>query len=325
MKSKTKATAKFVIAGTMLALVFAFTIFVGTNYYMVHDFIRSMSFNPTPEVAAIQEKLDLTETGAALFKATNPSIDEAQDFNSHCQSYDQSVTILGCYTNGDIHVYDVKAADLDGIVEATVAHEMLHAAWARLSNEEQSSIAEDLETVFNANCDKLAIVADYAADSKSDELFARIGTEIADVPERLESVYARYFKNRKAIVALYDRYHAVFDILSSEIEELSSEIESLKSQIDADIADYKERAADFASDVESFNDCADTAGCFSQYEFNSRREALIDEQDALNAEYDSIISAVETCNAKIEQYNNNILRTNEYSEIINSNIERVEQ
>ena len=57
----------------------------------------------------------------------------------------------------------------------------------------------------------------------------------------------------------------------------------------------------------------------------SRREALIDEQDALNAEYDSIISAVETCNAKIEQYNNNILRTNEYSEIINSNIERVEQ
>ena len=52
---------------------------------------------------------------------------------------------------------------------------------------------------------------------------------------------------------------------------------------------------------------------------------MIDEQDALNAEYDSIISAVETCNAKIEQYNNNILRTNEYSEIINSNIERVEQ
>ena len=110
-----------------------------------------------------------------------------------------------------------------------------------------------------------------------------------------------------------------------EIETLSADIEALKAKIDADTAEYKQRAADFASEVSSFNDCANTAGCFSQYEFNNRRAALLSEQADLDAKYNEIINTVETCNAKIEQYNNNVLRTNQYSEIINSNIERVEQ
>lgn len=325
MKSKTKVKLKFIVTGTLLILVFAFTIFVGTNYYTVHDFIRRLSFNPTPEITAIQEKLDLTETGEALFRATNPSIDENQSFNESCQSYDQSVTILGCYANGDIHVYDIKTKDLDGIIEATVAHEMLHAVWARLSDDERAEITKDLATVLEENYSKLSIITDYAAESKFDELFARAGTEIAKIPDSLEKVYARYFKDRKKIVALYEQYHTVFDVLSAEIETLSADIEALKAKIDADTAEYKQRAADFASEVSSFNDCANTAGCFSQYEFNNRRAALLSEQADLDAKYNEIINTVETCNAKIEQYNNNVLRTNQYSEIINSNIERVEQ
>ena len=209
MKSKTKVKLKFIVTGTLLILVFAFTIFVGTNYYTVHDFIRRLSFNPTPEITAIQEKLDLTETGEALFRATNSSIDENQSFNESCQSYDQSVTILGCYANGDIHVYDIKTKDLDGIIEATVAHEMLHAVWARLSDDERAEITKDLATVLEENYSKLSIITDYAAESKFDELFARAGTEIANIPDSLEKVYARYFKDRKKIVALYEQYHTV--------------------------------------------------------------------------------------------------------------------
>lgn len=322
---KSNQRFKFIIVGIMLAAVFGFTIYVGTNYYAVHDFIRSLSFKPTAEVSAIQEKLQLTETGEALFKATNPSIDKSQAFNEHCQSYDQSVTILGCYAGGDIYVYDIEAEDLNGIVEATVAHEMLHAVWARLSNNERADIIEDLKTVFEENYSKLSIVTDYAAESKFDELFARVGTEIAKIPDSLEQVYGRYFKNRKKIVALYEQYHAVFDALSAEIETLSSEIETLKAKINTDTADYKQRAANFASEVSSFNDCAARAGCFSQYEFNARRAELLDEQAYLDAKYNEIIETVRVCNAKIDQYNNNVLKTTEYSETINSNIERVEQ
>ena len=316
---------KFIIVGIFLAAVFGFTIFVGTNYYAVHDFIRSLAFNPTPEISAIQEKLQLTETGEALFKATNPSIDGNKDFNEFCQSYDQSVTILGCYAGGDIHVYDIKSEDLNGIIEATVAHEMLHAAWARLSDAEREAISKDLTAVFDANQDKLSIVTDYAADAKFDELFARVGTEIANIPESLEKVYARYFKDRKGIVALYEQYHIVFDALSAEIEVLSADIDELKKQIEIDTAEYKRRASVFATEVSSFNDCANRAGCFSQYEFDNRRAELVAERESLDAKYNEILSAVEQCNSKIDQYNNNVLRTNEYSEIINSNIERVEE
>lgn len=324
MKNKTKTRLKFIAAGVMLALVFAFTIFVGTNYYVVHDFVRRLSFNPTPEITKIQEKLELTDAGEALFQATNPSIDESQSFNNSCQSYDQSVTILGCYTNGDIHVYDIKSQELDGIIEATVAHEMLHAVWARLSDAERSEISKDLATVLEKNYSKLSIITDYAAGSKFDELFARAGTELSDIPDSLEKIYARYFKDRKKIVALYEQYHTVFDVLSAEIETLSTDIETMRAKIDADTANYKQRAANFASEVSSFNECAAQAGCFTQSGFDSRRAELLSERAALDAKYNEIISLVESCNAKIEQYNNNVLRTKQYSEIINSNIERVE-
>ncbi len=322
MKSRTK-----IILGLSLVVVtLGVTFFVCTNYYLVHDTLRSWSYSPTPEVASIKEKLDLTDTGDLIFKSTSPALDGSQDFNTHCQSYDQSVTILGCYSDSSIYVYNIKDKDLDGIIEATVAHEMMHAIWARLSEDERRTISEDLDTVYKKNRDALSIVEDYNSASKYDELFARVGTEIRNIPDRLEKVYARYFNNRRAIVKMYEGYRRVFDELSSEAETLSNEIEALKSEIAADTASYKQRAAEFSSAVKEFNDCANNSGCFgSQYSFNSRRAALIEEQESLDAFYDQIVDEVNECNRKIEAYNNNVLKTSQYAETINSNIQRVEK
>ncbi|MBR6965417.1 hypothetical protein IKH83_03865 [Candidatus Saccharibacteria bacterium] len=317
---------RIIFGFTIVALALAVTFIVGTNYYAIHDTIRSWSFNPTPAVENVRKELNLTDAGDLIFKATNPTLDESQAFNSSCQSFDQAVTILGCYTDGNIHVYDVKSDELDGIVEATVAHEMLHAVWARLSEDERSSLTEDLKTVFKNNYGRLSVVNDYADDVKFDELFARAGTEIRDIPENLEKVYSRYFTNRSAIVSKYERFRAVFDELADEIETLSSEIENLRTKIDADVKSYKERVASFNAAAAEFNDCANTTNCFtSEYTFTKRRSEIIAEQEELNEFYERIMKEVEECNEKIRQYNNNVLKTNQYNEVINSNIERVEQ
>ncbi len=46
--------------------------------------------------------------------------------------------ILGCYnpSSRDIYIYNVTNSELDGVKEVTAAHEMLHAAWERLSESE---------------------------------------------------------------------------------------------------------------------------------------------------------------------------------------------
>lgn len=320
--SKTRIVFGFIVVTITLVV----TLVVGTNYYAVHDTIRSWSFNPTPEVESVRKELSLTEAGDLIFKATNPKLDESQTFNSSCQSFDQSVTILGCYTDGDIHVYDIKSEELDGIVEATVAHEMLHAVWARLSADERQNLTEDLKTVFKDNYGRLSVINDYADDVKFDELFARAGTEIRKIPENLEKTYARYFTNRLAIVEKYERFRTVFDELADEIKTLSSEIENLRTRIDADVQSYKERTTSFKAAAAEFNDCANTANCFtSNYTFTKRRSEIIAEQEELNEFYERIMAEVEECNEKIRQYNDNVLKTNQYNEVINSNIERVEQ
>ncbi len=59
-----------------------------------------------------------------------------------------SRAILGCYVTQRIYIYDVKDAKLDGIREVTAAHEMLHAAYERMSSSEQTKVNALLEVEY---------------------------------------------------------------------------------------------------------------------------------------------------------------------------------
>lgn len=311
--------------GYLVALVFvlAFAVTTLLNYQRISDRISAFGYTPSTEMSAIKDSLKLTADGSLIFDSSRPVLDSQSDFNEHCNSHNADISVLGCYTNRQIYVYDVNVASLNGVKESTSAHELLHAVWARLGNAEQTRLAEYLNEVYlDSNYFELleADLGNYKDSERLDELHSRIGTEIKDLPAELEKHYAKYFQDQDAIVAFYDSYIAPFKKLKSEITQLAKDLTSLKEQIETKTAEYESRASALNQTVAEFNSCASTVGCFANdAAFRSRRSALVAEQSAVSNLYAELDSLIKTYNQKVDAYNANILKSENLENMINSN------
>ena len=126
--------------------------------------------------------------------------------------------MLGCYHSGQsgIFVLDVTDSRLDGVEQVTAAHEMLHAAYDRLSRSERSKVDAMLEDYYKNDLKDQRIVETINAYKKSEpkdvvnEMHSIFATEIASLPAPLEKYYQRYFTDRGQIVANAERYKSEF-------------------------------------------------------------------------------------------------------------------
>ena len=301
-------------------------IVVAWRWEWIYDWYRGISYQPSAEMATIRTKLKLTGQGEFIFNAAQPELNDAADFNENCRQDETEVAVLGCYTLGNIYVYDIKDARLDGIRELTAAHELLHAFWAKMDNGERERLQPILNQVYKNN---LAILKDdietYAESERLEEIFVRAGTEIKELPIELEEIYARVFENQDAVVDFYDNYSAVFREMKTRLENLADELESLKSQIDEKIHEYEVGVANLEKDIINFNSCAETVGCFqSNAEFYAQRNALIARESALNVLNDEVNVLIDNYNDKVNEYNSNALESRRLQNIINSKAETTE-
>ena len=297
------------------------TVAVVVNRAWVYDWLRGVAYRPTVEMAEIREKLGLTGQGEFLFNAAQPELETATEFNTNCRQDESEIAVLGCYTAGNIYIYNITEERLAGIRELTAAHELLHAKWARMSEAEKVELVEPLTRVFEANQEMLGEeINSYDISEKQEELYVRAGTEVKDLPDALEKHYAKIFKDQDKIVDFYEGYIAVFREIKAQMEKLVGEMESLKAEIDSKMAQYQTDFAALEGDIASFNSCAETAGCFaSEGEFYAQRNGLVARQDALNILNDEINNLVDAYNVKVEEYNADVTESRKLQDIINSN------
>lgn len=315
---------KKIIWWSILAVVVILAVVALINRAYLVDLFRGMSYSPSEEMGRIMDGLELTDRGEFVFKASQPVLSGRGEFNAHCRT-DLSVetAVLGCYTGGDIFVYDIDSEELSGIRELTTAHELLHAVWARMGEGERRALTESLTRVFDANQEILAEEIDgYEVSEKQEELYVRAGTEVKNLPAELEKHYAEVFRDQDKVVGYYNKYIAVFRQLQTEMEELAQQMEVLKTGIESKTAEYEARVGQLNGDITSFNECAETAGCFnSQWAFYARRNELVAEQEALAAMYDEIDGMVEQYNGLVEKYNADVLYNDKLNTLINSSKE----
>ncbi len=92
----------------------------------------------------------MNDTGEKLFYVHDPQLLSSQAFNEQCPAAEKSI-VLGCYDGVGIYIFDVQDERLAGVEEVTAAHEMLHAAYDRLSpsrrNLSTSSLKRSLVTL----------------------------------------------------------------------------------------------------------------------------------------------------------------------------------
>ena len=316
-----KTRKRHVLGWLFLLVVIVASVFLILKREWIYDWYRGVSYQPSSEMVTIRDKLQLTGRGEFLFNAAQPKLSAAEEFNANCRQDESEVAVLGCYTNGDIFVYNIDAAELNGIRELTTAHELLHAVWARMSEDEKVALVESLTRTFDANRDFLAEeINQYDVNEKQEELYVRAGTEVKNLPEALEKHFAEIFKDQDMIVDFYDSYIAVFRKIKAEMEKLVSEMEALKEAINTKMAEYEEVYGQLEADIVSFNSCAEVAGCFgSEAEFYASRNQLIVRQNELNLMNDEINNLVDAYNAKVDTYNADVTESRKLQDMINSN------
>ena len=306
------------LVGVVLVAIAAFVIL---NFGPLKDQYLAATYQPSAEISQIENELQLTDQGTKLFRASQPSLEDQADFNAHCDSHNAEVSVLGCYANSRIYLYRAQQTELKGVQEATAAHELLHAVWARMSNDEHERVGALLKDYYAQHQEQFGEEMKlYDETQRLDELHSRVGTEGRNLLKELDEHYAQYFQNQKRIVGFYDAYNNRFKGLKHEANQLLIEIKDLENTINNQTIDYKTRTEALSGQIKEFNTCAQTPDCFtSQSAFNAKRNELLTEQKALEELYNQINHETAVYNEKVAAYNANIFHTQTLQNSINSN------
>ena len=295
-----------------------FVAFFAVNFGVISDIIAGISYRPSDEMSQIREKLLLTSKGARIFNATRPELKEKEEFNQICRDFENEDAVLGCYRNDRVYVYDIPDEELNGILEATSAHELLHAVYHRMGMDEKARLSPILWEVYQNNSDVLGDEIElYDESKKEEELYVRIGTEIADLPAELDRHYGEIFENQDLIAEFYRSYIGVFREIEESLEKLSLKIKELEGVISTKTARYETDVAALNADILEFNNCANAPSCFAS---SSRRNALMARKEVVSALYDDIDGLVAEYNNLVREYNENLLHGQALNMTINSAI-----
>lgn len=291
-----------------LALIGISLLLVANRQYII-DQITVWEYQPTSEIANLAERAGLNDHGKFLFYASQPKLDGTQDLNTECERTETVTSILGCYNDNRIYIYDVTDTRLDGIREVTAAHETMHAVYYRLSDDEKDKINQLIEAEYSqlkADKDFAELMAFYdrtEPGQRDNELFSIIATQVAEIDAQLESYYSRFFYNRQAVVALYDKYSSVFNELEDKADALATQINALASSISERSAQYNADVSELNSDISLFDARAASGDFASQAQFYAERAVLVSRVSELNALRESVSDDIAKYYSLLAEYN----------------------
>ena len=312
------------IVGFLLFLLVAGAVaFAATqiDYTAISDTIAGSNYEASDDLKAIIEELELTDAGMRILKATRPELQDADDFNQNCVAQNQNSAVLGCYKDGRIYIYNIRRQELNGIRQATLAHELLHAVWSRLSESERNELAPSLQDVFKNDDGIQKSMENYDVSSPDDELHSRVGTQVIPekLPESLRAHYAKYFKNLPKISALYFNYNTTFEEIDAELTALKEEIAARRRVYETMRRNYDNIASKYDRDLAEYNDRRRTPGGFAtEAEFRAAYEALVDSNKQMQADYSALLTYINELNTLVYEYNRKAIYANDLQHSMDS-------
>jgi hypothetical protein len=268
----------------------------------INDWLTLRSYSPPANITKLATDSGMSDTGKKLFYVGTPEITTGENFNSKCREREET-KVLGCIVasqtaglslfNGnsyEIYILDVKEPSLKGIQEVTSAHEMLHAAYDRLSNAERQKLDAEIQRVYqNTSNENLRNTVEAYAEQDSsivnNELHSLLGTEIANLSPELEEHYAKYFSDRSKVVKLYQEYEKVFDEARNASQQLLGKINLMDNQINT----LQQQLQDESNALE-------------------RDKNIIDSMQN-SGNFDNLQSMILAYNRRVDQFNNKLAST----------------
>ena len=266
--------------------------------YAILDWWRLRNYDPPARIVQLADETRMSEEGRHLFYVHHPELNDRVAFNENCTIDEESI-VLGCYVAGEgIYLFDVSDPRLAGVHQVTAAHEMLHAAYSRLSHRERKHIDELTASFYRTLADD-RIRKTIAAYEKRDpsvianELHSILATEVETLTPELEDYYRRYFTDRTAVVAYSKAYEAAFQERKDKVAAYDAELDALKAEIELKDASLETMSAELNTERERLD------GLLAQQEY-----------EAYNAGVNSFNARVRTYNATVNQVRSLIDRYN---------------
>ncbi len=289
--------------GTLLLLVvwLAGLGLVAANRQNLFDWWRLRNYQAPAAIAQLADQDTMTNYGRKVFYVNEPVVSSKGDFGDSCPNNGGEQTIvLGCYHGGQSGIFLLGVSDsrLDGVEQVTAGHEMLHAAYDRLSTSERNRVDAMLEDYYKHQLHDDRILKTIDAYKKSEpndvvnEMHSVFGTEIANLPAPLEQYYKKYFGNRAQVAAYAAQYQAEFTSRKAIIAQDDSQLADLKTRIDSGQADLKDKQAQITTQQRNLNSLR-----------NSDVPAYNAGVPAYNALVDSYNAEVQRVQRLIDQYN----------------------
>jgi hypothetical protein len=280
------------------------------NRDTIIDWWKLFGYKAPANILTLASEDTMTPYATTLLKINHPLVLQSTAFNKYCPNDGGEKTIvLGCYHSDEDGIYLLSVSDprLNGVEEVTAAHEMLHAAYSRLSSSERAKVDGWLLNYYNHDLKDPRIIATIAAYRKTEpgevvnEMHSVFGTEIMNLPAPLENYYKRYFNNRHKIAQYAAQYEAEFttrqNAVNSDDTTLSTmltQINNLKSSISSQYSQITTEQKQLTSLSASGN---------------------IDEYNSLVGPYNQMVDGY---NAEVDQYKNLISNYNNLIDTRNS-------
>lgn len=206
----------------------------------LYDWVRLRGYTPPAAISALAGDDGLTADAQHIFYVNYPQLDPAAAFRPNCPKNTEKTAVLGCYKPNQrgIYLLSVNDPQLAGLTQVTAAHEMLHAAYDRLSSGERAKVNNMLESFYNSGQidqstkDLIDGYKQSEPGQEVNEMHSIFGTQLASLPAPLEQYYRRYFTNRAKVAAYYAAYNGVFTSRQQQVVDDDSQLKAWKSQID---------------------------------------------------------------------------------------------
>ncbi len=303
-----------------------FLIFFSLGFYFrqnIFDWYRLYSYKPSSEIAQIAKKTSMTDKGRQYFYVMHPVISNKEDFNQKCRQDmpTEFSIILGCYIRNDgIYLYKVVDQRLNGIIEVTAAHEMLHSAYDRMSESEKEKVNQMLLSAYS-KIDNQRIIKTVEQYSKQDpsstpnELHSILGTEVSQLPNELENYYKKYFTDRKKITDLSSGYESEFSSRQAKAEQIQNQLNIIKSKYENNLKTAQSYRNQLIEDKK-------TLERLLQSQSTDQYNSLVDSYNQKVNEYNQLVrqitNQIDVYNNLVKEYQNNSLEINNLYESIDS-------
>lgn len=227
------------ISSIILLVTLALLVGVFIKREAIHDWWVLRNYAPTVAVSQLARDATMTDYATHMFYINHPDQQPKTTFATYCPAGTEQTVVLGCYkgNQGGIYLLSVTNDELAGIEQVTAAHEMLHAAYDRLSKQERTEVDAMLQDYYQNHLTDETIKATIESYKKSEpdalvnEMHSIFGTQIKDLPSGLQQYYSQYFTDRNKVVSYYATYDKAFTGRQQQVRAYDAQLASMKDQI----------------------------------------------------------------------------------------------